>query len=68
MKDIILDKITLAQNSLYENREEFINLFFKDGGYIESYIENCESPCIFGIINFTGDFQLLGTYKKIYTA
>lgn len=50
----MLDKIFLPQNSLYENREEFIDIFFREGGYVEACIDECTSPCIFGLVELDG--------------
>lgn len=65
MESILMQKVFIPHGSLL-NGDEFIALFKEKGGFIESYLENCSSVCVFGRIEINGIFTLLGTYRKYY--
>lgn len=63
MQYILVQKVVIPHNSLYTG-EEFMAQFKSKGGYIEAYLQNCQSVAIFGRIEFNGLFVLMGTYRK----
>jgi hypothetical protein len=48
MDSVLVQKISIPHSSLL-NGEEFMTLF-KRGGYIEGYLDNCATLCVFGRI------------------
>lgn len=52
---IILDKVFLPQDSLHD-RKEFMDRFFKEGGYVEAVCDDVVSLAVYGRIQWDGNF------------
>jgi hypothetical protein len=43
-----------------------MNHFKMSSGYVEGYLDNIVSICVFGKIEFNGLFTMLGSYRRYY--